>query len=380
MPWLACKSKKRSSAPPQSIHKARGVIHPRVQKVGPEHFGIVSVDCAKARSKWMLADFYGRVIVPPTVVEHTRAGLEAMVRTIREAALEQAGIADLIVAIERTGTIPPPRPAGLRHRRLRGPPRPSPDLQAVSASPPTRATRPTTPTWPPSTAPPSTASACSSPRPSRTTSGSSSWPATAATWSTRRWRLRCQIHRASSIRLCQDIPVMFDDIFEATDAAPGSPGSSARPPRSSHAGLAGLTGRLREAGVRPHRRPWRRSSPGPARPPMPPTNHCIHHTDHDKILMTIGWPKPADITAIEAELAGLAGPDALRPAPGHPRHQRRLGGRVRRRDGADQALPQRPSDHRDGPGMYPSRYQSDAVDHPDGKLVRRANRRSAGRS
>jgi len=54
------------------LQKPRGVIHPRVQKVGPEHFGIFSVD--KARSKWMLADFYGNVIIQPTMVEHTRAG------------------------------------------------------------------------------------------------------------------------------------------------------------------------------------------------------------------------------------------------------------------------------------------------------------------
>ena len=44
---------------PASVAKPSGCIHPRVQKVGPEHFGIVPVDCAKARSKWMLTDFYG---------------------------------------------------------------------------------------------------------------------------------------------------------------------------------------------------------------------------------------------------------------------------------------------------------------------------------
>ena len=37
-----------------TIVKPSGSLHPRVQKVGPEHFGIVAVDCAKARSKWML--------------------------------------------------------------------------------------------------------------------------------------------------------------------------------------------------------------------------------------------------------------------------------------------------------------------------------------
>ena len=45
--------------PSGSVGKPRGVLHPRVQQVGPEHFGIVCFDCAKARSKFLLADFYG---------------------------------------------------------------------------------------------------------------------------------------------------------------------------------------------------------------------------------------------------------------------------------------------------------------------------------
>ena len=98
----APKSKKRSSPAPQTIHKARGVISPRVQRVGPEHFGIVCVDCAKARSKWMLTDFYGRILVPPTEVEHTQACFASMIERLRTA-LEQAGIRDQIVVIERTG-------------------------------------------------------------------------------------------------------------------------------------------------------------------------------------------------------------------------------------------------------------------------------------
>jgi len=73
-----------------------------VQKVGPEHFGIVSVDCAKARSKWMLADFYGKVLVPPTEVAHNRVELEATVAEAR-AALSRFGLLDCLVAIERTG-------------------------------------------------------------------------------------------------------------------------------------------------------------------------------------------------------------------------------------------------------------------------------------
>jgi len=84
------------------IHKPRGVIGPRVQKVGPEHFGIVSVDCAKARSKWLLADFYGNVHVPPTVVEHHREGFAGAIAQLRRAILEH-GIGDLVVAVEQTG-------------------------------------------------------------------------------------------------------------------------------------------------------------------------------------------------------------------------------------------------------------------------------------
>ena len=69
----ATRSRRRSRSRPQDVlQKPAGIIHPRVQKVGPEHFGIVCIDCAKRRSKWMLADFFGKVLVLPTVVEHNR--------------------------------------------------------------------------------------------------------------------------------------------------------------------------------------------------------------------------------------------------------------------------------------------------------------------
>lgn len=98
----ASTSKKRRSAQPHVIHKPRGVLHPRVQAVGPEHFGILSVDCAKARSKWMLADFYGRVLVSPTLLEHNQAGFQAALQALRDA-IAQYGLKDVVVAIERTG-------------------------------------------------------------------------------------------------------------------------------------------------------------------------------------------------------------------------------------------------------------------------------------
>jgi len=89
-------------ARPDVLQKPRGIVHPRVQAVGPEHFGIVAVDCAKARSKWMLADFYGNVLLPPAVVEHNRPGFGAAVAALREAVAAR-DIRDLLVAVERTG-------------------------------------------------------------------------------------------------------------------------------------------------------------------------------------------------------------------------------------------------------------------------------------
>jgi transposase len=79
------------------------VIQPRVQAVGPERFGIVAVDCAKVRSKWMLCDFYGRVLIPPTIVEHGRAQLQLATVQLREAC-ERYGLKDHLVAVEMTGT------------------------------------------------------------------------------------------------------------------------------------------------------------------------------------------------------------------------------------------------------------------------------------
>src|SRR5205823_4512377 len=95
-------TRKSQSRAAEFLQKPRGVIQPRVQLVGPEHFGIISVDCAKARSKWMLADFYGKVLVPPTEVAHNRIELDAMVAQVR-AALIQHDLRDCIVAVERTG-------------------------------------------------------------------------------------------------------------------------------------------------------------------------------------------------------------------------------------------------------------------------------------
>ncbi len=85
-----------------STAKPTGSLHPRVLKAAPEHFGIVAVDCAKARSKWMLADFYGRILIPPTPVEHTCRGFQAAITELCRA-ITAHDLRDVIVSIEPTG-------------------------------------------------------------------------------------------------------------------------------------------------------------------------------------------------------------------------------------------------------------------------------------
>ncbi len=76
------KKRKFTGSKKRFIGKPTGQIQERVQAVGPEHFGIVSVDCAKRRSKWMLCNFYGKVLVEPTTAEHTTGGLWAMTQLV----------------------------------------------------------------------------------------------------------------------------------------------------------------------------------------------------------------------------------------------------------------------------------------------------------
>ncbi len=96
-------SRKNRTSGPARLGKPNGIIQPRVQKVGPERFGVVAVDCAKARSKWMLCDFYGKLLVPPTEVEHARAQMQLAIVQFKEASARH-DIRDAIVAVEMTGT------------------------------------------------------------------------------------------------------------------------------------------------------------------------------------------------------------------------------------------------------------------------------------
>ena len=96
------RSTRRSRPRKLSLHKPAGRLGDRVKKVGPEHFAIVCFDVAKKRSKWMMCDFYGKVLVEPNHVDHGNGQLQHAVAWIREEA-EKHDIQDLVVAIERTG-------------------------------------------------------------------------------------------------------------------------------------------------------------------------------------------------------------------------------------------------------------------------------------
>src|SRR5512135_2508806 len=99
---VSAQSRRRRGQRRHEVHKPAGVLHPRVEKAGPQHFGIVSVDCAKARSKWMLTDFFGKVLVEPVEVPHTQVGFRAALQRLRQAVHEHQ-LDDLVVAVERTG-------------------------------------------------------------------------------------------------------------------------------------------------------------------------------------------------------------------------------------------------------------------------------------
>jgi transposase len=103
-PLMQARQRRRPAQPVPRDHlgQPRGLLSARVQAVGPEHFGIVAIDPAKNRSCWMLADFYGRILVEPTVVEHRRDALDHAIAQLRQVTAQQ-DIRDLIVAVERTG-------------------------------------------------------------------------------------------------------------------------------------------------------------------------------------------------------------------------------------------------------------------------------------
>ena len=94
--------RRRSHRRYRLVHKPKGALQPRVQRVGPEHFGIAAVDCGKDKSRWMLCDFYGKVLREPADLMHARGSFELAIFQLREA-MAKHDLKDVIVAIEQTG-------------------------------------------------------------------------------------------------------------------------------------------------------------------------------------------------------------------------------------------------------------------------------------
>jgi transposase len=92
----------KSSRSQTTVHKLRGYFHDRVERAGPAHFGIACFDCHKDYSQWMLADYFGKLLLPPRRLPHARADLTAAVAQLRQAMQEHA-LHDILVVIERTG-------------------------------------------------------------------------------------------------------------------------------------------------------------------------------------------------------------------------------------------------------------------------------------
>jgi hypothetical protein len=66
-----CKSNSKSKQRKKlNLRKPNGVIGPRVKRVGGEKFAIVCVDPAKHRSEWMMADYFGNLLLERQTLEH----------------------------------------------------------------------------------------------------------------------------------------------------------------------------------------------------------------------------------------------------------------------------------------------------------------------
>jgi hypothetical protein len=57
----------------RSLQMPNGVIGRRVQKMGGERFAIVCVDPAKHRSEWMMADYFGNLLIEHQTLPHQTA-------------------------------------------------------------------------------------------------------------------------------------------------------------------------------------------------------------------------------------------------------------------------------------------------------------------
>lgn len=361
--------KRRSSRRPRPIHKPRGVLQPRVQRVGPEHFGIVSIDCAKARSKWMLTDFYGTVLVEPTELVHSQGHFAMAVMQVREAMVEH-GLKDLIVAIEQTGEYHQPvkrafRAAGFECRIV----------HPLASKPFRQAAHPGVKTDDNDLVGIFCAAANGfgllEPELDPLAARLRLWVRHRRSLVEKRSAVCCQLKEHWQATL-PGLDALFDDLW-ASPAALAIASHFAAPEAVHQAGLAGLRQMLQDAGQRAQTRTlerilaWARIAPSADREAAL-RRQLATALDEDRRQET------RQIRAAEVEIAALlaqtpyvlllvipginvvsAGELAGEMGPiAHYANARAITGRA---------------------GLFPSRYQSDQVDLANGSLVRCANRR-----
>jgi len=368
---LATRSRKRSpSRFVDVLQKPKGVIHPRVQEVGPAHFGIVSVDCAKARCKWMLCDFYGNVLIPPTVVALNRNDIQAALERLGEA-LTRHSIKDQLVAVERTGRY---------HHFIRDAfAKADYEVRLVHPFTTNRFRQPSDPGI-------KTDDVDMAAIHCATVNGFAlSEPRLDETWTTLRLRVRqrrdlvckssqlcCQIREHLDACL-PGLAVCFEDRLWDSPVAWALIDRLAAPEAFQQAGLDGLQSCLRQAGLRYQERTlhkvlaWATAAAAPEEAAL--THHAIARALNEDRLR-----KTQEIQALESELASrLARTPYIRllSVPG-----------INIVSAADLAGEMGPIEHylnaraiTGRAGLRPSRRQSDQVDQPNGRLVRCANRR-----
>jgi len=340
-----------------------------VQQVGPEHFGIVAIDCAKARSKWMLCDFYGKVLVPPTVVAHSQGHFAVAIAEVREAVSRHA-VRDVVVAIERTGTYHLPvkrafhaagfecrvvHPLATKHFRQPAHPGNKTDDHDLSAI--FLATvngfglieQPLDPVW----------------RQLRLLTRHR------RDLVTKRSAICCQLREHWEAAL-PGLAACFND-FWMSPAALGIARFFSSPAAIAQAGVQGVRKALQAAGQRFQEPTLERLLAWARTAPIPDPDGAVHHRialalDDDRLKKTL------EIRDLEREIAGLmvqtpyillwsvtgihvvsAAELAAEMGPiQHDANARAITGRA---------------------GLFPARYQSDQVDQANGPLIRCANRR-----
>jgi transposase len=363
------RSASRRSRTHLQVQKPNGVISDRVKLVGPECFAILSIDVSKPRFKMMLCDFYGQYLIQPTEVDQTQGGLHAAIDRVREA-LAQAGIQDQIVAIERTGEYHRPvqrafRNAGFEVRLVH----PFASKQFRQAAHPGNKTDDTD----------LTGIHCAA-----VNGFGLIEPALPPDYAELRILSRHRrdlVHKTSTLccqvreHLHMTMPgyaECFEDLWRSKVALPiaRATGSAAA---LANLGVDGLASVVKQAGLRCRRDTlhklvaWTATAP-PGHPLVDSLRGVVADLDDDR------QAKNQQIMALEGRIANLVARTPyirLIIIPG-----------INVVSTADLAAELGPLAHYANAnaitghaGLFPSRYQSDSVDHDDGEIIRCANRR-----